>query len=84
MRLVEVRKGEGLSLAQLATAVGLRDASAGHLSRIENGRPASIRLALTIERWSQRRVDALDLVASEDAELLRMFVADRTAGAGSA
>jgi transcriptional regulator with XRE-family HTH domain len=84
MRLGEFRKAEGLSLAQVAAAVGLRDSSKSSLSRIENGRPASIKLALTIERWSRQRVDALDLVAADDAELLRCFAAARVTGVGSA
>ncbi|QOR55699.1 MAG: hypothetical protein YHS30scaffold392_42 [Phage 64_12] len=84
MVLADFRKAEGISLEQAAIALGLSKRSRSHLSRVERGASASIKLALTIERWSLQRVDALDLVADDDAELLRAFAAARASRAGSA
>ena len=53
------RASLGLSLEQCAIALGLSPTSKGWLSEIENGkRPASLRLALRIERWSEGKVEA--------------------------
>lgn len=69
------RASLGLSLEQCAVALGLSPSSKGWLSEIENGkRPASLRLALRIERWSDGKVPAGSLCA----ELIEARPAKRT------
>lgn len=66
MLLAELRRERGLTLAQLCPLLGLSETSVGWLSDIENGkRDASLRLALSIQRWSGGRVTA----ASVNAEI---------------
>lgn len=56
------RAGLGLTLSEMAEALGLKPSSKGWLSEIENGvKPASIRLALRIERHSSGKVPAASL-----------------------
>jgi transcriptional regulator with XRE-family HTH domain len=70
MNLFEYRATRGLTLEQAASELGLR--SKGYLSSIESGQaPMPLRLALQIERWSGGGVLAIDLLAGEDAQLLR-------------
>lgn len=58
----EYRSSLGLTLAEMAEALGLKPSNKGWLSEIENGlKPASIRLALRIERHSGGRVPAASL-----------------------
>lgn len=60
MDLASFRKSLGLSQEECARALGL--SSKGHISDIENGvRPASLRLALKIEKWSGGKVEAAGL-----------------------
>lgn len=57
MTLADFRKSLGLSQEECAKALGLQ--SKGHISDVENGvKPASLRLALKIEKWSAGRVAA--------------------------
>jgi transcriptional regulator with XRE-family HTH domain len=57
MNLADFRSSLGLSQEECAKALGLR--SKGHISSIENGaRPASLKLAMKIERWSGGLVKA--------------------------
>ncbi|MBO9710695.1 MAG: helix-turn-helix transcriptional regulator [Caulobacter sp.] len=68
MRLAEYRKSLGQTQKQVATALGLK--SKGLISMIEAGvRPASLRLALKIERWSQGKVPASEISAEAKALL---------------
>lgn len=70
MDLEAFRTSRGLTQEQLAKALGLRSKS--YISRLETGLgpPASLRLALKIERFSEGLVRARDLVAPDEAELL--------------
>lgn len=62
MELAAYRKSLGLTQEQVAAALGLR--SKGSISMIEAGlRPASLRVALKIERWSAGKVRASDISA---------------------
>lgn len=68
MSLASYRAELGLTLEQVAVALGLKPSSRGWISEIENGRKdASLRLALRIERWSGGRVTAAS-VCREMAE----------------
>ncbi|HEV2365184.1 MAG TPA: helix-turn-helix transcriptional regulator [Caulobacteraceae bacterium] len=70
MRLRAYRESLGLDLKAGAEAIGLK--SKGTLSAIETGLwIPPIRLALRIEDWSGGAVRAVDLLAAEDAALLR-------------
>lgn len=71
MDLATFRKTKKLSQEQLATTLGLKPSSKGWISEIESGlRPASLRLALKIERWSGGKVKAATLspIAAELAK----------------
>lgn len=69
MSLEEYRKSVGLTQAELAARLGLR--SKGSIWMIESGhRPASIRVALQIQTWSNGVVPAAELVSAEDRLLL--------------
>jgi transcriptional regulator with XRE-family HTH domain len=68
-KLESYRRSLGLTLEDVARELGR--SSKGHISPLENGARASIRLALQIERWSRGEVPAIDLVADEDRQLLR-------------
>ena len=59
MTLLEHRKGRELTQASAAAELGLR--SSGFFSRIENGEPPSLELALRIQKWSGGEVRAADL-----------------------
>jgi transcriptional regulator with XRE-family HTH domain len=62
MDLATYRKSRGLTQEQCATELGLRPSSKGWISEIESGeRDASLRLALTIEKWSGGKVKAATL-----------------------
>lgn len=62
MDLAQYRAERGLSLEQCAVELGLSPTSKGWISEIERGdRPASLRLALRIERWSSGAVKAASL-----------------------
>lgn len=62
MDLAKYRSNLGLSLEECATQLGLSATSKGWISEIERGqRPASLRLALRIERWSKGAVKATSL-----------------------
>ncbi len=71
--LAAFRLERSVTLEQLALGLGLAVNSKGHLSRIENGEPAGLRLALKIHRFSAGVVSAEDLVNDEDRGLLRDF-----------
>lgn len=72
MDLASFRKSRGLSQEQCASELGLAPSSKGWISEIESGaRPASLRLALRIETWSQGAVAARTL-SPVAAELARM------------
>ncbi|MCA0366784.1 MAG: helix-turn-helix transcriptional regulator [Proteobacteria bacterium] len=59
MILAVFRESMGLTLEQCAVQLGLSRSSKSWLSDIENGiRPASVRLALKIESWSEGKVSA--------------------------
>lgn len=57
--LTEHRKSMGLSQTELARAVGLK--SPGSISDIENGKPASVGVALRIEAFFKGKVAAASL-----------------------
>lgn len=59
MQLAEFRAAEGISLEDLARRIGIRSKS--YLSEVERGRPASLKVALKIERISDGRVTAASL-----------------------
>lgn len=62
MDLASYRRELGLSQEDLALQLGLSATSKGWISEIETGaRPASLRLALKIERWSSGAVSAAEL-----------------------
>ena len=62
MDLATYRADRGISLEQCAVELGLSATSKGWISEIERGeRPASIRLALRIEKWSSGAVKAASL-----------------------
>lgn len=62
MDLATYRAERGLSLEQCALELGLSATSKGWISEIEGGkRPASLRLALRIEKWSRGAVKATSL-----------------------
>lgn len=67
MDLESFRKSRGLTQQQLAIAVGLRSKS--YISRLETGAgpPASLRLALRIERYSGGLVAASSLCPEAEA-----------------
>ena len=72
MDLKAYREGRGLSQEECANALGLRSKS--YISEIETGaKPASLKLALKIERWSGGSIRAAELcpiareVAQQDA-----------------
>ena len=68
MKLESFRKSRGLTQLELARALGLRSKS--YISRLETGAgPASLRLALRIEQFSDGQVRAADLCPG-DADLL--------------
>jgi transcriptional regulator with XRE-family HTH domain len=69
MDLESFRKSRGLTQQQLATAVGLRSKS--YISRLETGAgpPASLRLALRIERFSDGLVSASSLCPDAEPDL---------------
>lgn len=59
MDLAAYRQSQGLTQEQCASALGLAASSKGWISEIESGtRPASLRLALRIEKWSSGAVKA--------------------------
>lgn len=77
MDLASFRKSLGLSQEECATALGLSATSKGWISEIEaheqnpeTGRPASLKLAMKIERWSGGKVRAADIcpIAEQVAE----------------
>ena len=77
MDLASFRKSRGLSQEECATELGLSATSKGWISEIEAherdpsvGRPASLKLALKIERWSGGKVKAADIcpIAEQVAE----------------
>lgn len=68
--LVEFRKAANLTLEQFAVSLGLSGSSKGHLSRIENGERAPLRLALKIQRATKGAVPATSLVSDDDRDLL--------------
>jgi transcriptional regulator with XRE-family HTH domain len=70
MSLAAWRRREGVTLEDLAGRLRLRRTSAGHLSRIENGSPASIPLALRLEAETAGEVSADSLLTDDDAALL--------------
>lgn len=75
MTLAEYRKSRGITLAQCAAELGLSPGTKGHLSRLENGAlDFPVRLALQVEEWSRGEVRAVDLLAPEDAALLRSAI----------
>jgi len=68
MDLASFRKSLGLSQEECATKLGLSATSKGWISEIEayaldtkEGRPASLKLAMKIERWSGGKVKAADI-----------------------
>lgn len=71
--LTAFRESKSLTLEQLGLQLGLSANGKGHLSRIENGEPAGIRLALKIHRYTAGVVSAEDLVNDEDRGLLADF-----------
>ena len=74
MDLKSFRESRGLSLEQLAIALGLN--SKGYLSEIEGGRKlVPIRLALQIEAWSDGALRATWLLNEADAALLEAAIA---------
>ncbi len=84
MSLAQYRAHRGVSLEQAALEIGLSRKSRGHLSRIENGAPASIGLALRIEGWSNGVVPAATIVSEKNAAaLLASVERARDAAAGS-
>ena len=66
--LAAYRRTLRLSQEQFAAELGMR--SKGHISNIEKGSPAGLRLALKIEAHSRGLVPADGLVSPEDAHLL--------------
>lgn len=68
--LPEFRAANALTLEGLALAIGLSANAKGHLSRIENGEPAPLRLALRIQQFTAGAVPADSLVSDEDRALL--------------
>lgn len=59
MSLTTFRESLGLTLEQCAVQLGLSKSSKSWISDIENNvRPASVRLAMRIERWSGGAVQA--------------------------
>lgn len=59
MDLATFRRSKGLSQEECALELGVT--SKGLISGIENGGTASLKLALTIERWSAGAVPAASL-----------------------
>lgn len=75
MKLAEYRKSRGLSQSAFAREVGL--ASKSYISEIETGaQPASVRLALIIQKLSGGAVPAEELVRPEDKHLLAEAAAE--------
>jgi transcriptional regulator with XRE-family HTH domain len=73
MDLRAFRESRGLSQQDVADAIGL--ASKGHISTLETGASrVGLRTALRIETWSGGEVRAIDLLADEDAQLLRAAI----------
>lgn len=71
------RKGANFTLEQLAVKLGMAPTNKGRLSRIENGEPAPLRLALKIHALSAGAVPAETLVSPEDRTLLRLVASLR-------
>lgn len=68
MDLATYRKSQGLTQEQLASLLGLRSKTS--ISMVESGlRPASLRLALRIEQWSNGEVRAHEVSAEAGALL---------------
>lgn len=62
MEFTKYRESRGLTQEECAVALGLSATSASWISEIESGkRPASLRLALKIEKWSGGKVKATSL-----------------------
>jgi transcriptional regulator with XRE-family HTH domain len=79
MDLVSFRKSRELSQQQVAEQLGF--SSKAYISGLESGDViCSLRMALTIERWSDGEVRALDILPQEDAKLLRAALDRAIAG----
>lgn len=62
MKLSEYRESRGLTQPAMAEALGLSAKSKGLICQIEKGvKPASLKLALRIESWSDGKVPAASL-----------------------
>lgn len=67
MKVADLRKSLGFSQEEFAQAVGL--SSKSYVSELENGGRCSVRVALEIERLSDRRIPAESL--NPDVALVR-------------
>jgi transcriptional regulator with XRE-family HTH domain len=69
MTLAQYRALKKLTLGDMADQLDVK--SKGYLSRVVNGEPCSIDLALRIEGWSEGAVAAESVVSPADRDLLR-------------
>jgi transcriptional regulator with XRE-family HTH domain len=83
MDIASYRESRAISQGQAAIELGL--SSRGYFSRLENGfAPIGVKLALKIEAWSAGNVRAIDLLADDDARLLRGAIDNAARAEGAA